>query len=290
MYCARHPERDAPWECLRCQTLHCEECVRRVEIGKGQGRFASACSHCDGLLRRAAEIVPSEREEQRTLALLPLSPVGLRTTSVVAVLGAGSDIPFPVIDLAFGALYLTALAGTAWHLVEHVARGRPGFPAPVEASGPSPLEQAKAGLTCVLALFFPFGIWWGAHRGAETVGEVFAAHPSQAAFLIALVAVYGPAAILASVVYGGALGAMWPPGWVRVAVRTGRLYLEVTGRLALAAVAFWALRWLAALALGRVPVLGSFAVSALGTLIVFAAAASIGGFLRRHRDEMGFVF
>ena len=46
--------------------------------------------------------------------------------------------------------------------------------------------------------------------------------------------------------------------------------------------------WLAMMTLGSIPVIGGFCVAIVTNLLVLLQAVLVGGFLRRHADELGY--
>jgi hypothetical protein len=283
MYCARHSGTDAVWECLRCQALACDACVRLLGTPP---REVKACSHCgDGLLRPlAVRRVAPLPERLGALLARPFGATGLVTIAVVAVLAAASDVPIPLIDVVFGAVYVTALAGTYFNVVDHVGTGHAGFPAPVEPSGWSTRTLAIRGLLLVLIAFLPFGLWLRLDRGAEDVGELFARHPWTALALLVLVLAWLTAALLAVLDAVSGLAAFWPPALASVVGRAPELYLKLFGLVLATSFVCWGARWLAAAALGGVPFLSGLALGAVTAAVLFCQAALVGGFVREHRE------
>jgi hypothetical protein len=278
MHCVIHPTAEAVWDCSRCERLHCQACVRRVGTGP---RWLSACAHCDGVLRPLqVERVPAAQELMRDLLARPLSPPALATALTVAIFGALSDIPWPVLDLAMAAVALIALAGTWFNAVDHIARGRPGFPAPVEADGWSPRTQATRGLLCVLVVATPFGLWLAANRGAEGLGDLLAARPLTGALIGAGSLTWLTAAVLAVLASISGLAAFWPPALVAVVARAPRLYLLLLAQIVLTS----AVALVAVPLAGHTPYLSRFLASGVASLVLFAQAALVGGFVRRHRE------
>jgi len=239
-----------------------------------------------------AETVPGAREDRRSALGRAVSGRAALTALVCALPAAASDINFPVIDLALVFVSLAAVSGTWFNVVWNAARGRAEFPAPVEAGGLLPVVQVKTGLLCLLAFFTPLGLWFGAgaSRGAESMAELVAQNPVQAVTLVAIATVYTPAAVVAALVYGGGLAAMWPPGWVHVARRMGRRFAGLVGVAAATSCVFWAVRLGLGWVLGDVAFVGPLLVWCAGNLVLFAQASLFGSFIRRHGQETGFVW
>jgi hypothetical protein len=244
-------------------------------------RGIAACAHCDGVLRPLqVERVPDARQQLRDLLVRPLSAPALTAALVVAVFAALSDLPLPILDLAMGLVALAALSGTYFNAVDHVARGKPGFPAPVEAEGWTPRTQATRGLLCLMVVATPFGVWLAANRGAEGVTALVSARPLAALLVAAVAQAWLTAALLAVLVSVSGLGAFWPPALVAVIARAPRHYLRLLALMA----ATTAVALLAARLTGSTPYLSRFAAGALGSLVLFAQAALVGGFVFRHRE------
>lgn len=283
MYCARHPATDAVRECARCGVLHCDACVRRV----GEGRRAiAACVHCDGVLRTLdVRTVAPARQEAEGLARLPFTPTGLVTAGAVGLVSSLSAIPVPLVDLALGLLVQLMIAGTWYNVIDHVSRGKAGFPAPVEADGLAVGTLVTRGMLCLLLVFFPFGIWLSLSRGAGSVGELAAAHPAIAVALGLLGMAWLAAALLAMVVTGSSLGAYWPPVLVRTVALGPERYLRLLGLLLGSTAAIVLVRLVLEPVLARIPAVVSWGlVGTLTALAAFAQAALIGGYIRRHRE------
>jgi hypothetical protein len=229
-------------------------------------------------------VVPERRDELRDLLARSLTAPSLATALVVGVLGALSDLPLPIIDLGLIFAALLALAGTYFNVVDHVARGKPGFPAPAEADGWSPRTLATRGLICLFVVLVPFGVWLAVNPGAQDTGELVAAHPVTAVVLAALGQAWLTAAVLAVLASVSGLAAFWPPALVAVVSRAPAVYLRLASEVAASTAATFALVRLAALVTGRTPYLSSFVMGAVASLALFAQAALVGGFVHRHRE------
>ena len=282
MYCARHPATDALWECARCGALHCEGCVRRVG---DERKSIAACAHCDGVLRRLdVRVVAPVGAEMPGLLGRVASPTALITAGVVGFLSGAATIPIPIADLLLGFLGLVVMSGTWFNVIDHVGRGKPGFPASVEADGWPPATLAVRGMLAMLLAFVPFGIWLGMVRGAESVGELVAARPGVAVLLGVVSLAWLTAATLAMLVTVRGLAAYWPPALVRVVALGPERYLRLLGVMVGTTVGVLIVRWLVGRVFGGVPFLGAFLVGAATALAVFAQAALVGGFVHRNRE------
>jgi hypothetical protein len=283
VYCARHPAIDATRECSRCGVLHCEGCVRKV----GTDRQAiAACAHCDGVLTPlAVRVVPPVREEARALLRRPFTPTGLVTAGSIGVVMGMSDLPVPLVDLAIGVVGLIALAASFFNVLEHVARGKPGFPAPAEVDGLTPATLASRGLLCLMVLAAPFAIWLARTRGAESVSELAAARPFVAILLGLLALGWLTAALVAMLLAGSGLAAFWPPALVRAVALDPASFARLYGLVAASSAAMVLLRLTFAFVAGAVPFVSTALVAAVTALAVFAQAALVGGFIHRHRES-----
>jgi hypothetical protein len=282
VYCARHPSTDALWECTRCEALHCDACVRRVGEER---RSIAACAHCDGVLRRlAVRVVAPAAVELPGLLGRVRSPTALVTAGVVGFCGGAATIPVPVVDLLFAGAGLVVMAGTWFNVIDHLGRGKPGFPAPAETDGWPPATLALRGMLLLLLAFVPFGIWLGTVRGAESVGQLVAARPGVAALLGVGSLTWLTAAVLAMLVTVRGLAAYWPPVLVRVVALDPQRYLGLLGVMVGTTVGVLMVRWVVARAFGGVPFVSAFLVGTATALAVFVQAALVGGFVHRHRE------
>lgn len=282
MYCARHPQLDATQECARCGALHCADCVRWVG---GERRRIAACTHCDGVLRplNVRLVAPAREEAADSLGRL-FTPTGLVTTAVIGVLTALSDIPVPIFDLLVGLVGMLALAATYFDVVDHVGRGKSGFPAPVEADGWPFATLVMRGALCLLVVGTPFGIWFASARGAEDLGELARAHPFTAILLGLAALVWLTAGLLAMLVTVSGLAAFWPPALVRVVALDPQRYVRLLGLMVATTAALVLLRLLVHLAAGHVLFLSTFLLTATSTLGALAQATLVGAFVHRHRE------
>lgn len=282
MYCARHPEADARWECLRCRALHCDGCVRRIGTPPREVR---ACSHCDGMLRAfEVQVVPPAGTRIRELLARPFSATGLATIAVIAVVGGASDVPIPLLDVTVTGGYLTLLAGSYFNLVDHVASGHRGFPAPVETTGWPPGTLALRGLLLLLVAFAPFGLWLALDRGAENVKELFARNPATAVALLLLVQIWLTAALLAVLNTASGLAAFWPPALVAVVARAPGLFSRLVLLVVASGLACWGARRVVGTIVGALPFLSGFSLAAVTAIVLLAQGALVGGFVREHSE------
>jgi hypothetical protein len=263
--------------------LHCDGCVRW--LGGERARIA-ACTRCDGMLRPLdVRPVVAAKAALRDEAVRVLSRPGLSSAAVVALLGGLSDVPLPLIDWLLALGCWTTLAGTYFHLVDHVACGRTGFPAPVEAdSWPWPTLVQRA-MLALLAFSTPVLLWLAANPSAESLGELAQARPVRAAFLLLLGQSWALVGAVASVASSSGLATFWPPALAIVLARAPRAWLRLAPVLTGLTLACLTGRWLVGRLLGDLPFVTSFARTLLTALLLFFQAAVLGAFIWQHRER-----
>jgi hypothetical protein len=245
----------------------------------------AACAHCDGVLRALdVRVVPPVRAEARDLAARLVTPTGLVTIGAIAFLWGAADLPVPLVNLLIGMSGLVALAATWFNLIDHVGRGKPGFPAPVEADGWPPATLASRGVLCLLLLCTPYGLWLARVRGADSVGELLGRSPLVGTLLGLGALAWLTAALLAMLVTSRALAAFWPPVLVRVIAIAPARYLHLYGLMLGTALVVGVLHRLATAVVGEVPFVSSLVVGVVTSVAVLGQAALVGGFVNRHRE------
>lgn len=99
---------------------------------------------------------------------------------------------------------------------------------------------------------------------------------------------YLPAAILSIVITQSIGGAIWPVAWVRIMARLGTNYFKLVGIFILST-ALW---WIGGLLIGKivspVPLIGGLVAGTARTLLIFLQATFLGGFLRKHADDLAY--
>jgi hypothetical protein len=241
--------------------------------------------HCDGVLTRLqVEIVAPVAGRTADLLARAVSRPALAAAVVVGALAGVAALPLPIIDLTMTALAAVALAGTYFNAVDHVARGKAGFPAPAEADGWAERTLAVRGLLCLLVAVVPFGLWLAVNPGAESTAELAAARPVTAALLIALSQAWLAAALLAVLASVSGLAAFWPPALVVVIQRAPGRYLQLLALMAGTSLVAAAVVLVAARTTAGVPVLSAFVAATLASVAAFAQATLVGGFVHRHRE------
>lgn len=251
-------------------------------VGPERARMA-ACARCDGVLRELQiHTVAPARVEIPALLARVRSRTGLVTAVIIGVLGGAAELPIPLLDWALGLAYLAALSGTYFNVVDHVACGKEGFPAPVENAGWAPWELVQRGILLVFGVFAPFGLWFAATPGAEGVRELVDRSPLVALVLLALGLAWMTAAILSMLDHTRALAGFWPAGLASVVARAPRVVGEIYAKIVLSTALIGLARGLVGLVGGSgfLPALVLTTVTALG---LFAQAALVGGVVRANR-------
>lgn len=244
-----------------------------------------ACAACDGVLQelQVRTVVPP-RVERRELLARVVSRTGLTTAVVIGVVGGAAELPIPLVDWALSLVYLALLSGSYFNLIDHVACGKAGFPAPVENEGWAPFELVQRGLLLAFGVFAPFGLWFAATPGAEGVGELVARAPLVAVALLAFGLAWLSVAILSMLHHTRALAGFWPTGLIAVVRRAppvvGEIYLKIVVTVALVGLARGLLGAVVGTS-GFLPVVALSTVTALG---IFAQATLVGGVVRANRD------
>ena len=248
----------------------------------------AACTACDGVLRTLeVQTVAPPRVELPALLARVGSPAGLATAVVTGVVGGAAALPLPLIDWALGLAYLALLSGTYFNVVDHIACGKPGFPAPVENEGWAPWQLVQRGMLLVFGVFVPFGLWFAATPGAEGVHELAARAPVVAAALLAVGLAWLSAAILSMLDHTRALAGFWPAGLIAVVAKSPRVVGEIYMRIVLTTALLWLARRLLVAAIGATGFLSVTALATLTALGLFAQAALVGGVVRANRGLYG---
>jgi hypothetical protein len=278
VYCARHADIDAGWECLRCGSLHCPSCVRRV----GERVQIAACSHCDGVLRSldVQTIVPAATAIPRLLARLRTGEA-LAMVVVVGLLSGLAALPLPIIELMLGLLALLCTAATYVNVADHLARGRTGFPAPVQADGDEWLPFLQRGALVLLILATPLGLWLGANRGAENLWELITSRPGFALFLWMLACCWFSAALIAMLAGETALLAFWPPALTLTVMRSPRSFVLLALLMAVSGALTVGLHELLVRGLRPWPFVGGMLAGVTAAAMAFAQALVAGELIRR---------
>src|SRR2546427_4999966 len=116
MYCARHPDTPASRRCERCQTLHCDICIRPVRAGRVS---IESCAHCDGILKPVAiQTVAAPSEQLRELVVRIFSINGIITALALALPAWLSFLP--LIGRVLWIIYVAGVASYYFKIVDHV--------------------------------------------------------------------------------------------------------------------------------------------------------------------------
>ena len=278
MQCDQHPEAQAFHECSRCGVWHCEACAKRVHAGKVKSAPILVCPRCDGVLRETAKPVLAGKEEASDLLRRPLSGEGALTAVMLAVPYWFSSAPAGL-GLACSFVYFSCLAGFYFQTVDHIGRGKEGLPfSPSEITKSDLLRSLFRGFLCAAVALGPALFWFNVARGGLPVGLL----------LLVFGALCAPAAILAIVVTGRSLNALWPGAWVQIAMRSPETYVKLAGVFLLSSVIWVASLALVVFTLGRLPFLGNLITGAVNASFALAQAALVGGYLRRNAESFGY--
>jgi hypothetical protein len=290
--CTLHPEVEAPWECVRCGAVLCDACVRYLESGVSVQRVAG-CSRCGSVLRRAARTLAPPLEQMRELMRRPFSAEGLIMAGALAVpAGLAALATGPVVSvsqaagmLAIRGIYLGSLAGYYFQTVDHVGRGDPGLPFSSNSvfDRMTLLYAVGRGAVCFGVGFGPMLIWRALVPIQSTPLDLLSSFVWLALGLALM-----PAAVIGTVLGGGALAGAWPLNWARIIGNAPSSYARFAGLFAGTAVAGVALFVAVQETIGRIPVLGGFASGMALSLAAIVQAVIIGGFLRRNAEDFGY--
>ncbi|HEY2743116.1 MAG TPA: hypothetical protein VGL86_00775 [Polyangia bacterium] len=278
MVCESHRTAPAARQCTRCQRLWCALCVKQLTIG---GKLLEVCVKCGGRLQEPTVLPAPPDYDLAELLRRPFSADGLITAAAIALPGALRFIP------GFGGLlqliYYAAVAAYYFQIIGYVGSGGQGLPGPSDAGDTQGalFFTALRGQLCIAVGLAPFLLW---HYLAHDAGGA----PIALATLVAGMT-YLPAVLIAVVLTDSTLGALYPVAWVQIIARAPRSYALLVGIFALSIVAFFGITLLAAAAAGFIPILGAWLVATVANLMLFAQAALVGGFLRRHAQDFGYA-
>jgi hypothetical protein len=281
MGCARHPEVEARWACDRCARGHCAACVRRIASAV---HTIEACAHCDGMLRALAAPPAAPAAEFRDAIVRPFGRDALLTAVALAVPAWIASLPLPFVGPFFGAIYVAAVAGYYFQVIDHVGQGRSGLPLPTDSDAGDMVRALGRGLACLLVVAMPWIAWRVlSDRAIDSNAVSIVAQLGGALFACACL----PAAIVSIVVANNGWAALWPVFWVRIAAGAPASYARLVGVFAAATAAWWIAAAIAAFTLGRIPFLGSLLAAAVTNVFAILQAALVGTFIHRHADRFG---
>ena len=188
MFCARHPTREAHWQCRGCGRLHCDDCVRRIPAGR---RPIEACSYCDNVLIPVAVVVVPEKNEYTDVLKRLFSTDGLITIVALTIFFWVASF----VGSFLLPLYFAGLGGYYFQVIQHVGWGRKGLPYS-SLSDEILREILRAGVCWFMAML-PTFLWCLAT--GTTIDEI-KHHLTAFWICLAIGLSYTPAAILSAVV------------------------------------------------------------------------------------------
>ncbi len=283
MACVAHPEVPETRRCTACEARWCSTCVRPLRTSN-----RATCPTCGHLVVNAAPVLSWTAQIVDAVRRVR-SVEGISTALAFAACFMLSRW-MPV----FVALYVAALVGYYFTIVEHVGGCETGLPGPSDAVDDlgQILEQIVRGFVCLLAGALPL------------LGYFIATHdlpsPALGVVLAALGQLYMPAALLSITLTNRALAGLWPVAWVAVIRRAPAHYARfamlwlgsVTVGIGIALSTRWLvdgsldLRETTTTPLASLGV-GALVASVIWNLFWFAQAVLVGLFLRQHRDAFG---
>lgn len=181
-----------------------------------------------------------------------------------------------LMGLLGGIIYLAALAGAYFSILDHVASGRDELP---KAADESLGRKFWRGLMVTIAGCLPLIVLSVYAGDLGLSGVSFIVAGTGAVILGALLL---PAASLAVYAADAGLAAIAPHLWVRIIARMPGDYMRVALLYLPLFATFVIVNWLHA-----VPWVGWLIVPVVRGLIVFSMAAALGGVVRRNRSELG---
>jgi len=278
MVCVSHPRATATRQCTRCRRLWCPLCVKQLNV---RGKLLELCTRCSAPLGEPAAAGPPAPPDYAQLVRRPFTVDGLITATAIALFIALGWVP------GFGDLLklagYAALVAYYFQIIAFVGDGGDGLPGPADA-GDTPVAMLKTvlrGWLCIIVGTAPYLVW---HLAGHDAGG----KPVALALLVAGMT-YLPAVLIAVVLTGSTLGALYPIAWAQIIARAPASYARLVGIFALSIVAFAGVTLVASLAAGFIPLVGSWIVGVIENLLLFAQAALVGGFLRRHAHDFGYA-
>jgi hypothetical protein len=279
MRCANHASAQATVQCTQCQRCYCGLCIKQLTIRE---RVLEVCAVCKAPLGPVTQRV---RPAPSLASLLsrPLSLEGLLTAAAISGLDAALGW-MPGIGRFIHYACTAALIAYYFQIIAHIGDGKPGLPGPSDATEDlgEMRRQTLRGWACVLAASLPFLIWTRLLHEGEPLSR------ATALMLVSLGLLYLPAAIVCVVLTSSTWGALYPVAWVQVISRAPASYVKLVGLFLLSLVVLWLLSTVGGLAIGWIPIAGTFAVKTVVSLALFAQAALVGGFLMRHAEDFGY--
>jgi hypothetical protein len=268
---------EAARQCSRCQRGWCPLCVKQLHAA---GKLLEVCARCNAPLVAPSMSLPAPPMEPLALAARVLSSDGLITAAAIALPGAVSGWFGFGIGTLFNLAYWGTLIGYYFQIIAHIGDDGDGLPGASDALSdlPSVMLMTLRGALCVVVGTAPYLVWLASGGRADS-----------AVGLLALLAgmTYLPALLVTVTLTDSTAGALYPVAWVRIVARAPRSYVHLVLLFVVtvlaAALALYVVSWL----VGGIPLFGSWLRCALCALLLFAQAAVVGGFLRRHATDFG---
>lgn len=279
MGCESHPRATATRQCTRCRRLWCPLCVKQLTV---RGKLLELCTRCNAPLGEpSAEAGPPAPPDYAELVRRPFTTDGIITATAIALFLALGWVP------GFGDLLklagYAALVAYYFQIIGFVGDGHDGLPGPSDA-GDTPVAMLRTvlrGWLCIIVGTLPYLLW-------HLVGHDAGGAPVALVVLVAGMT-YLPAVIIAVVLTGSTLGAVYPVAWAQIIARAPSSYARLVGIFALSILALAGATLVASLAAGFIPLVGAWIVGTMEILLLFAQAALVGGFLRRHAHDFGYA-
>lgn len=278
MVCGSHPRATATRQCTRCRRLWCQLCVKQLTV---RGKLLELCARCNAPLADPTDAAPAPPPDYAELVRRPFSVDGLITAAAIALPMALGFVP------GFGDLLklagYAALVAYYFQTIAFVGEGGDGLPGPSDVGDTAVqmLRTVLKGWLCIIVGTAPYLLW-------HFLGHDAGGAPVALALLVAGMT-YLPAVLIAVVLTGSTLGALYPIAWVQIIARAPSSYARLVGIFALSIVAFAGATLVVTLAAGFIPLVGSWIVGTIENLLLFAQAALVGGFLRRHAHDFGYA-
>jgi hypothetical protein len=277
MVCVSHPSVPATYQCSRCQRAYCALCIKQLNAG---GRLLEVCARCNAPLIAPSATAGRAPLEPRALVGRVLAGEGLLTAAAIALPGALTWVPG--FGTLFKLMFWGSLVGYYFQIIVHVGDDKPGLPGAADALDdvPALVSMTVRGCLCAAVGAIPYYVWlYGGGSGAA----------GTALGLLVVGMTYMPAVLIAVVLTGSTLGALYPIAWLKIAARAPRSYLLLVLLFVGTLLALSLILTAAGMVAGWIPLVGAFITNGLLCLILFAQAALVGGFLRRHAEDFGYA-
>lgn len=237
-------------------------------------------------MRVGAVVVQPWASEVWTLIRLPFTRDGVLTALALSLPLLVASLP--LLNAVSGVLeivFLSALSGYYFLVVDHIGRGRDALPGPSDSFddiGGMMLMMLR-GVGCLVLGGVPLVIW-RIYLGTS-VSPTLSSHPVTILALEAIGHTYVPAIILALVITEQESALFWPPLWIQIVLRAPLAYLELVGWFLLSLLVWWLVSVAARHSIGRAPIVGTWLAESVSTLFLLVQATVVGGYLRRHSSQ-----